>query len=644
MPTVDTGPLLQPADEVRFLESHRPTLPDGDFEITLTQQVTALELQAERRLTFSVAGPRFTLQPDDIASQFPPKGADGDFERVLPHVILSRSTLPWERTALYDEPTTLTAPTVAEAGDSTIHHPAPPEDSPAWLALLLFTEEEISGRDNIVSAADLLGAQVGVHVDPPAAGANFAPLLKATCDDPDTPVHVLDLPAALVQKVLPTPEDLRWLASARQVNQADGRGVIMANRLPQPGKRNIVHLVSVEHQYRLLHGADTSKHWSQTHQHWSTIVSPGPTVRFVSLAQWDFHCTTSPGDLQSMLVQLSVSSLSLSTSNLSTTTPAVYEGHVPVEHQLDSGERAASWYRGPFSTQPRNVSLALPTRHSRDLIQLDEFSGMAKISYSAAWELGRLLALKSPFVSVGLNQWKRQVAHAAHQAAQGDVVEDLGHPLPASPILPPQIADWFDKALGCLASVPADYLLPDPTCLPAESLAWFSLDSAWMAALYDGAFSIGRGSERQLTADHYLRYALPVIGPRSGCIVRSRVVSLWPDLLIDGYRQEEGGSVLLKPIRFERIGPDTRLVLFSEPIVEVALHLHPQALHFGFDGSFEEGFKKDTRAVHYRSGAERVVDIDGLARLLGKEGSHDFSLSIVEGVPRVSHRMSVPHA
>ena len=50
---------------------------------------------------------------------FPPPGSLGEHSNVLPHIILKRSTLPWERQA--------------DPGDKNV----------PWLALLLFEEEEI---------------------------------------------------------------------------------------------------------------------------------------------------------------------------------------------------------------------------------------------------------------------------------------------------------------------------------------------------------------------------------------------------------------------------------------------------------------------------------------------------------------------
>lgn len=80
---------------------------------------TTTKLNASLNKTFQVAGERFQLKPQDIHSVFPPDHNLGEHSNVLPHIILNRSTLPWERKASDDENT-------------------------PWLALLVFDQEEVA--------------------------------------------------------------------------------------------------------------------------------------------------------------------------------------------------------------------------------------------------------------------------------------------------------------------------------------------------------------------------------------------------------------------------------------------------------------------------------------------------------------------
>jgi hypothetical protein len=221
VPDIDLGPQLKPTeDTIDFLERHAPALPDGEYEVRVQQLVTAdkvTALNASRSLKFVVAGPRFVLAPNEVDGMFPPPGASGDFASVLPHVLLRRASLPWERSA------------VEGARETT-----------PWLALLVLHEKELRAS-NLVPAKELL--------KPTTQGASFAILENEPADDKDQTAQVIEIDTALAALLLPTVEELSLLAGVREVNGNDARALVVANRLPRPG-RNLVHLVSLEHQYR----------------------------------------------------------------------------------------------------------------------------------------------------------------------------------------------------------------------------------------------------------------------------------------------------------------------------------------------------------------------------------------------------------
>jgi hypothetical protein len=416
---------------------------------------------------------------------------------------------------------------------------------------------------------------------------------------------------------------------------------VAANRLPAKDKRNHVHLVSLEQQYRPAAGSE--------HQHWAAGLAKGspagapPTVRFVSLACWDFFCEGSGGDLGTLLKErVTIRRLALDARRLRTSTGAVQAGAVPIEYRLATGERTAAWYHGPLAVRDHGISLALPARRAAGLLLVDRATGMADVSYAAAWELGRMLALRDPAVGVRLHQWKRQVAHADRAAEWLDVAPEAMAASPDAPLFP--LGDWFENALGRLAAVPFSYLVPEPALLREESLCFFTLDRQWMDALLDGAFSIGRSSARQQKLDQALRTVLPAILNRSGILLRSAAVAGWPDLVVDGFAS--GGKPLTQ-LRFDRLSKDTLLVLFDGVVAQVDVHPHPQALHFGFDRDAASGFIKHGQAVPLRKSDPRVVAIADLARALKATGSHDLASAMIEGVPKVSYsivRPQVSHA
>lgn len=605
-----TAPILNPNDQVGFIDHHVPALPDGDYTVKLTQTVAEHDIHAERSLNFAVKGPRFSISPSDIGSQFPPPNANGQFEAVLPHIILKRSTLPWERTAV---------------------HGHEPDNPLPWLALLVFSSKELAGKTRIVSASDLVTAEL--HEEPQLPnGASFYPLHRESTDDLDAKVLLLDLPRDEATEMLPHLSELRLLTTVRQVQPDDhrdsnnGRAIVIANRAPVIGERNVAHLVSVEHQF-----ASNGTHWS---------VAPKPdTLSLVSLAHWEFMCDASPGNLAEILNKISIEKFALPDDALAESQHKVATGAVPLVQQIRTGERTASWYHGPLISGARSGPVhqpqPLPVRHAEELLEFDGPTGMFDISLASAWKLGQMLALSNQRVAQAIHKWKRAAAHISYGREQQ--TRHWEHAAATADFLRFPASEWFESALGQLREVPFSYLVADPRLLPQESIVLFRLDEVWMNALYDGAFSIGRTSQRELDSDTFLWYHLPRRRAQSGVLIRSKAVANWPDLLVDPRpltHLDQGEHLRTHPLRFERIGKDVLLVLFDSETYGVDLHLHPQAIHFGFD-RVGNGLQKESQDVPYRAGKRQVVDIHTLKENLSIASPHEFAFRMVEGIPHV---------
>jgi hypothetical protein len=184
--------------KIEFIQYHKPGLESGDYEITVTQQVAGAKIrgsqnQFEETKRFSVAGPRFDLPPQDIYAMFPPPGNHGEHANVLPHIILNRSTLPWEREA-------------CENADGQEHNYTP------WLALLVFHQDEIEqGR---VSEPKIV--QLDQLKKENQDNWWFPDFEREAFQRGDDKTTVIDVQKDLLDAIMPTLEDLRYLAHVRQ--------------------------------------------------------------------------------------------------------------------------------------------------------------------------------------------------------------------------------------------------------------------------------------------------------------------------------------------------------------------------------------------------------------------------------------------
>lgn len=145
------------AGDIRFYNNYEPPLDAGDYVISVQQRVKSRpgEPALDRTIPaaspagttpvpltqkFSVVAPRFVLDPSDIHSAFPPDSSSGAFDRNLPHVVLTKRALPWERY-------------LVEGNKAT-----------PWLALLLLSPDEI------IPPADPGAPTAGTLANPTRAG------------------------------------------------------------------------------------------------------------------------------------------------------------------------------------------------------------------------------------------------------------------------------------------------------------------------------------------------------------------------------------------------------------------------------------------------------------------------------------------
>jgi hypothetical protein len=281
----------------------------------------------------------------------------------------------------------------------------------------------------------------------------------------------------------------------------------------------------------------------------------------------------------------------------------IRSGSVALRHGLRGGGKTLSWYHGPFVTDAaRPPNLQLPVSGPDALLVLNKKLGMYDVSYAAAWELGRLIMLEDNDLAQTLFHWKRDHARSLGHVRQRMDYDFLPLPHEAMPSDPPkQLSAGFAR-LTRLEPVPFNYLVPDETMLPVDSIRFFSVDPMWLAALRDGAFSVGRVLAKDHLNEAALHEDIERPPPLSGFLLRSRVVSDFPHLTLEGYTDVHRDDTKLtsapypdaaqmKLERMSRLGRNVMLCLFSDPehagrrIEMVDIHLPAEVLHFGLEVS-----------------------------------------------------------
>lgn len=648
--------------QVLFIQNATPPLMDGVYVLNATQTIpnqTPGSFPASA--TFVVQGERFTIAPTEIDSVFPPNLANGEFDGVFAHVVLNRRTLPWERELFLP-------------GTNPY-----PQSSPPWLAVLV-CDDATSPKPQSVTAADLVNTGDPIKLFDSNTVAATGTLVTTTLSygtpvlgvleygqTPSDACTVIDIPIALFNQIAPAAADMQYLAHVREVDTTDShdstktseqRAVVLANRVPTTTGAARAFLVSLEGMGSFLPNADGTQS--------SAIGANITAVRLIVYQTWSFTANTMDQALEQLLEGLNtplangqrVTTLTLpinadppsstriaaalanqATGKLATGDATVLMqnalliGYVPMNHHLRHGGNTVSFYRGPFV--PFCVPSTAPTCYTGpDAANgYNPDAGLFDVSYGTAWQLGQWLMLQSAGVANQLYQWKRsttaQQALALEQSfltqrlgGQNNLLQGVvGKYLNASadpPPLPDTVTAWFQN-LAAFQGLPFNYLVPDERMLPPESLRFFYVDSNWVDALIDGAFSIGRTavSASSLEALHapriraLARSAAPRavnrqlertrIGPRAhvtplisgdgvtaagssitGFLLRSQAVSGWPKLRAIGFSDTDA-TVQIPLLRSVQLSSDTILCLFDGVLAALYLREPPEQMHHGLD-------------------------------------------------------------
>lgn len=438
----------QPADAanaegIRFFSRYKPRVDAGDTFTVQVQQKAEHDPTGEsivasdaQRIHFVAEGPHERLAETDVVGRFPAPGSDSSPDEFLPHIALSRRTLPWER--------------LRDANNAS---------STPWVALLVFKQSEIATP--IASTA--VGSLEARH---PA----FYQRLRKVGHGDQTQLDILWVAKKTLTQALPMRHELPLLCHVQRLDQPPPPppdpdapeeldpmwkldddacvAVVIANRLPdagtgaKPPEEHVACLVSLEGRddlaYPTLADRKPYKILQRTAVgagaiHAMRAASAGPDVSMqpgvdvidpdvipvlelvplVVLHSWRFTPSVE-GDFEQVVKAIrytpngGVLRFGQTPREAGAIGTLTADGYLVLDNPAEPTKKAV--YRGPLSavSVPRRSGIALRAAPS-ELQDPEHPEKVDDYSYAAAFELGRLMTLADDGLLADLQSVRRMM-------------------------------------------------------------------------------------------------------------------------------------------------------------------------------------------------------------------------------------------
>lgn len=434
-----------------------PQVRPGVHTVTTDQTFTGVAMGAQdtvpgRTHAIEITAPRYAMGASEVFGVFPPPNGSGPFAARLAQIVLRNRTLPWERSSsaaqpwlalvvLADGEATFRPDVVAAEAYSVGRVPTGiPNDAraacvevprkviddtfPAATELELMThvrqvntlDTEYADDDGWVSvlvsnrlpqpstsyAAYLISVEGQTDLLPGAGQvANdidkhwaFDDLLDFAVAEAVWP-RIVD-PNVFVQPSPRTTHSTQSFAAhdVRSTMSSTGTAVDSgAMRVPSAAK-------FVGHDVDFTKFAD----------HFGLNPALFETFRFPVLAHWEFRCSDEAGDFAGYMNHLEDGLLGSApiVDPRAPVVPVTPTGHVSIESTDRRGETGKVWFRGAGTPTKVTRETAGHPYHVADQARRLGPDGREDVSYAAAFELGRLLAMSDLQFVRALRDWVRR--------------------------------------------------------------------------------------------------------------------------------------------------------------------------------------------------------------------------------------------
>ena len=432
-----------PSGNINLYSYAVPGLKTGDtYTASFTQKVTyagGSEQDFRSSKQFSTVAAPYTLDGSLINSVYPPSG-HSDYWNVLPHVLFNNARTPW---------------LLQGTKEDTATNPTP------WLALLVFTEDELTPDDLTLEA---IGSATGTTPsstptlaydmqvkDLYSLGSSVSQPIPPSSSSDTTQMQAIFIQGSLFAKLFGTPESsscasvdsnvitpsidrFKFMSHVRRFNASgvtnqDPLSVpeVAATVCPRTGDYTMTApTIAYAHLVSLAGIADNS----------SLTMGSNRPAALVSLYSWTFnHLPATSYDTRQILINLASSLQPLTIpqpilaavkTQVPIETPAdswvkykMLAGYSIVRYRTPTGESTLAITRG-FLTGRKFDALDLPpSNYGSDLALMDESSGLLDLTWQLAWELGRTTAVSDRVFASAMMRLRQAIHTQNLEEAKG---------------------------------------------------------------------------------------------------------------------------------------------------------------------------------------------------------------------------------
>ena len=390
----------------KLADNYLPPLQEGLYNVKFAQDVYIGEKKFDEEpppdnsflieKKFCIAANTEMLSDNEVFNISPAPNQQGDFSTVLPHIVLNKPSYPWMKDL--------------KINDDKIPLP--------WLALIVLSEDEVIEENDVKYGSLEEEASKckdkGIYF--PYTKNSYSP-----CKDNDN-IHLIKISKNTFEKIMPTKEDRIWLTHIKQVDLSDVEdamvskdgffSVIIANRFPPCRASEIVtdenpKKINDETSNETTDRIKNTIHLVVAYNYDDGIPNNFNYVKMISLYHWSIYSDKKKEEdksFESLVEGLSKNSQSVIDRTLK-------------EHYLrQTGEKTYSWYHSPIMPLKINrvgdnggIRINGEKTFTADgRLIYNQNNGIFDVSYSAAFNLGRLVTLSHSKEAQQIVSWRKE--------------------------------------------------------------------------------------------------------------------------------------------------------------------------------------------------------------------------------------------